>query len=86
MSRFSEWLRRNSERYLLEAAQEELARRYLGRPGPAGRPGPGDLFWRRLFVPVYRRLPWRFRRAVILALPGSHRRRWQGRSPSRPPV
>lgn len=81
MGLFSEWLRRNSERYLLEAAQERLARRYLGREGPVGRGGSGDVFWRWVFVPVYRRLPWRLRQAVIVALPGSHRRRWSGLSP-----
>ena len=79
--RFPEWLRRNSERYLMEAAQEELSRRYLGRGGPVGSGGPGVFFWRRIFVPVYRRIPWGWRRAIILALPGSHRRRWQDRSP-----
>jgi hypothetical protein len=40
-----------------------------------------------MFVPVYRRLPWGLRRAVIQAIPGSHRQRWQGRRPHpRPPV
>lgn len=82
----NEWLRRNSERYLLEAAQEKLARRYLGRPGPAHGGGAGDFFWRRLYVPVYRLLPWPLRRAVITALPGSHRRRWAQRSPPQGPA
>jgi hypothetical protein len=82
----NEWLRRNSERYLLEAAQEKLARRYLGRPGPAHGGGARDFFWRRLYVPVYRLLPWPLRRAVIIALPGSHRRRWAQRSPPRGPA
>ena len=82
----NEWLRRNSERYLLEAAQERLARRYLGREGPVHEGGPRDFFWRRLFVPVYRLLPWGLRRSVIVALPGSHRRRWAERSPPRGPA
>jgi len=76
-----EWLRSNSERYLLEAAQEEMARRYLGREGPVGAGGPGAFFWKHVFVPVYRRIPWQVRRRVILSLPGSHRQRWHGRSP-----
>ena len=59
MVTFSQWLRGNSERYLLESAQAEMARRYLDRPGPPAEPGLGPLFWRRVFVPVYRRLPWR---------------------------
>lgn len=82
----NQWLRRNSERHLLESAQEKLAQRYLARSGPVHRGGVTDLFWRRLFVPVYRLLPWRLRRAVIVALPGSHRRRWQQRSPPQGPA
>jgi len=78
---FFEWVRRNSEDYLLEAAQRDLARRYLGRSGPAHRRGPGAFFWRSIFTPIYRRLPWGFRRAIINAMPGSHRRRWTGRAP-----
>jgi hypothetical protein len=81
ITRVSEWLRRNSERYLMEAAQAEMARRYLGRGGPVAPGGPDAIFWRRFFVPIYRRLPWGLRRSIILALPGSHRRRWQDRSP-----
>ena len=77
----NESLRRNSERYLIEAAQEKLAQRYLGRSGPVHRGGAADFFWRRLFVPAYRMLPWRLRQAVIVALPGSHRRHWEKRSP-----
>jgi hypothetical protein len=83
MVSFSQWLRSNSERYLLEHAQAEMARRYLDRPGPVTERGLGPLFWRRVFVPVYRRLPWGLRRAVIQAIPGSHRQRWQGRRPIR---
>lgn len=87
MVTFTQWLRGNSERYLLERAQAEMARRYLNRPGPPAEQGLGPLFWRRVFVPLYRRLPWSLRRAVIQALPGSHRRSWQGRGPGRrPPV
>jgi hypothetical protein len=87
MVSFSQWLRSNSERYLLERAQAEMAMRYLGRPGPVTERGLGPLFWRRVFVPVYRRLPWGLRRAAIQAMPGSHRRRWQARGPiRRPPV
>ena len=82
----NEWLRHNSERYLLEAAQEKLAQRYLGRPGPARRGGAADFFWRRVFVPVYRVLPWRLRQAAIVALPGSHRRHWKQRSPPAGPA
>jgi hypothetical protein len=87
MVTFSQWLRGNSERYLLERAQAEMAGRYLNRPGPPAERGLGPLFWRRVFVPIYRRLPWGLRRAVIQALPGSHRRPWQAqRSIRRPPL
>jgi hypothetical protein len=87
MVSFSQWLRSNSERYLLERAQAEMAMRYLGRPGPVTGRGLGPLFWRRVFVPAYRRLPWGLRRAAIQAMPGSHRRRWRARGPTRrPPV
>ncbi|MGH2708191.1 MAG: hypothetical protein ACRDJF_03640 [Actinomycetota bacterium] len=78
---FFEWLRQNSERYLLEDAQREMARKYLGQEPPRARSGPRTLFWRRVYVPVYRRLPWGVRRALIVAMPGSHRRRWGGRAP-----
>ncbi len=78
---FFEWLRRNSERYLLEAAQAEMAHRYLDRPRPRYQWSLGRAFWRYVFTPIYRRLPWRLRRSIIIAMPGSHRRRWQGRGP-----
>jgi hypothetical protein len=80
VGRFSEWLRRNSEHYLIGAAEASMAERYLHRQGPVEPGGPGPFIWRRLFVPVYRRVPWKLRRAVILSLPGSHRRSWKGRS------
>jgi hypothetical protein len=79
-----EWLRRNSEHYLVEAAQADMARRYLGSvPDPPDPPGPpgrrfAAVFWRRVYVPVYRRVPWPVRRLIIVAMPGSHRRPWQG--------
>ena len=76
LTRLLEWVRLNSQKYLLEAAQEPLARRYLGRPGTVSRPGLQVFFWKRIFVPLYRLLPWEWRRAIILAMPGSHRRGW----------
>jgi hypothetical protein len=77
---FSEWLRRNSERYLLEAAQRDAAVRY-GLPAPRQGGGPMAFVWRRIFVPVYRLLPWGLRRWVMRLMPGSHRRRWEERAP-----
>jgi hypothetical protein len=77
---FSRWLRSNSEAYLLLDAQRRMAEKY-GRPGPPPPHGTKEMFWRRMFVPVYRRVPWRFRRFTIGLMPGSHRQQW-----SPPPV
>ncbi len=76
MNRFFWWLRTNSQKYLLEATQADLAREYLGRPGPVGRRSLQVLFWKRVFVPLYRRLPWPVKHTVITAMPGSHRKQW----------
>ncbi len=76
MIRFFAWVRRNSEKYLLEAVQADLAAEYLGRPGPVGARSLQVLFWKRVFAPLYRRLPWRVRHRIILAMPGSNRRPW----------
>jgi hypothetical protein len=76
MTALFRWVRTNSEKYLLEAQQAELAQRYLGRPPPVGPRTPRVLFWKYLFVPLYRRLPWKVKHLVILAMPGSHRRDW----------
>lgn len=76
---FSEWLRVNSQRYLLEEAELEMARRYLGSaPRPTGG-GLEALFWRRVFVPVYHQVPWTWRRSMMQLMPGSHRRQWSYR-------
>jgi hypothetical protein len=76
MTGFFYWVRSNSQKYLLEAVQADLAQRYLGRPPTVGRRSPHVLFWKNLFVPLYRRLPWKVKHAVIRAMPGSHRRTW----------
>jgi hypothetical protein len=81
---FSEWLRGNSEHYLLEAAQRDAARRY-GLREPRSGGGPMAFLWRRIFVPVYRILPWSVRRWTMHLMPGSHRRRWEERAPPEPP-
>jgi hypothetical protein len=72
---FSRWLRSNSEHYLLQDAQRRVAERYDANRGSRPR-GLKDRFWRQVFVPVYRLLPWRIRRRTIQLLPGSHRRDW----------
>lgn len=72
---FPRWLRSNAEHYLLIAAQERVAREHGARP-PRPPRGLQELFWLRIFAPVYRLLPWPLRQKVMLALPGSHRRQW----------
>jgi hypothetical protein len=79
---FSGWLRSNSEKYLLESAMAEMARKY-GRPSPPVPHGLRALFWMRVFVPVYGVLPWRVRRFTIQMMPGSHRRAWRAQVPTR---
>jgi hypothetical protein len=54
-----------------------MAAKYGRRP-PAVRRRPVDLFWRHVFVPVYRALPWRMRLMMIRSMPGSHRKQWRG--------
>jgi hypothetical protein len=78
---FFEWMRSNSEHYLLEAAQRDMARKYLDRSGPVRKRGGMAFLWRNVFTPIYRLLPWSLRRAIIQAMPGSHRRTWTGRAP-----
>jgi hypothetical protein len=76
MIKFFQWLRTNSQKYLLEAVQADLASQYLGRPPTVGPRTPQRMFWKHVFVPLYRRLPWKIKHFVILAMPGSHRRQW----------
>jgi hypothetical protein len=76
MTRFFWWVRTNSQTYLLEAVQADLARQYLDRPPTVGPRTPQRLFWKYPFVPIYRRLPWKVKHVVIRSMPGSHRRHW----------
>jgi hypothetical protein len=72
---FSGWLRANSEHYLLIAAQDRVAREH-NVAGPRRPHGAKEIFWLRVFAPLYRILPWGLRRRVIQRMPGSHRRSW----------
>ncbi|MFN2478620.1 MAG: hypothetical protein ABR615_05545 [Pseudonocardiaceae bacterium] len=72
---FSQWLRRNSEHYLLIAAHEQVARQHAARAPRLPR-GLKELFWLRLFAPVYRALPWPLRNRIMRSMPGSHRQQW----------
>jgi len=79
---FSGWLRANSEHYLMMAAHERVAKAHgVTRPRPPR--GLKEIFWLRIFAPVYRALPWSLRHRVLKAMPGSHRRTWA--PPPRPP-
>jgi hypothetical protein len=77
---FSQWLRKNAERYLLEAAADDIAAKY---PEMCAKPfrekGFGPLFWRDIFVPIYSKIPWSIRRKIILitSYPGGKRPNWK---------
>jgi hypothetical protein len=60
-------LRERSEYYLRLAAMEDVGRRYPGSTSESALPQRG-LFWRHLFVPLYRRVPWEFKRKAMRAL------------------
>ena len=71
---FARWLRATSEHYLMVAAQQKMAAKYGVTPPP--QPHGAEVFWLRVYVPVYRALPWPVRSAVMRRLPGSHRETW----------
>lgn len=72
MASFTSWLRSNSQHYLLRDSQARIAVKYGYRP--PGTSGP--FFWTKVFVPVYRFMPWGLRRRIMVAIPGSHTRKW----------
>jgi hypothetical protein len=81
----SRWLRATSEHHLMVAAQEKIAVKY--HVTPPRRPQGMEVFWRRVFVPVVRALPWPVRSGVLQRLPGSHRQTWtKGEKPRGPAV
>ncbi len=75
MAPFTQWLRSNSEHYLLQDTQARMAEA-AGLDGPRKPKTIKDRFWRQVFAPAYRRLPWGIRRRAIQAMPGSHRQAW----------
>jgi hypothetical protein len=78
VARADAWLRSNAEHYLLVAAQERVGRKYAYEvPAPPRR--AKDRIFLSVFVPIYRRLPWNLRQAVLRRMPGSHRRTWEQR-------
>jgi hypothetical protein len=67
LAQLKQRLREQSEEYLRLAALEDLRRRH-----PEGTTEPyrrgGGVFWRRMFVPVYRRLPWSLKQRAMRLL------------------
>lgn len=68
------WVRARSEEQLLVAAQRRVARAH-GLPPPPP-PRGADVFWQRVYAPLFYRLPYPVRAFVANRLPGSHRRTW----------
>jgi hypothetical protein len=66
-TRLKQRLRDRAEHHLRLAAMEDMRRRH---PGGTAEPyhEPGGLLWRRVFVPLYRRLPWAVKQRAMHAL------------------
>ncbi len=60
-------LRARSEYALRLAAMDDVARRYPGRTAKSALPQVG-VFWRYLFVPLFRRVPWSFKQKAMRTL------------------
>jgi hypothetical protein len=60
-------LRARSEYALRLAAMDHVARRFPGRTAKPALPQVGP-FWRYLFVPLFRRVPWSFKQKTMRAL------------------
>jgi hypothetical protein len=66
LDRMKRSLRDRSEHYLMLAAVREKGK---GEPGTFEPfEDRGGLLWRRLFVPLYRRVPWPLKRRAMAAL------------------
>jgi hypothetical protein len=75
MADLSAWLRTNAEHYLLVDAHRRLADKYGSSP-PRKPRGAKEIFWLKIFAPIYGVLPWSVRHRVMRAMPGSHRKTW----------
>jgi hypothetical protein len=60
-------LRARSEHVLRIAAMEDVARRYPSRTVKSALADEGP-FWRFVFVPLYRRVPWEFKARAMRKL------------------
>lgn len=76
---FTRWVRQVSEHHLMVDAQDKIAAK-LGARRPAPPRGAAR-FWRRVYVPVFHRLPLGLRNLVISRMPGSHRQPWSAAPP-----
>jgi hypothetical protein len=61
-------LRHQAEHHLRIAAMEEMRKRYSNVPTVEPYHESGGLFWRRIFVPLYRVLPWALKERAMHAL------------------
>jgi hypothetical protein len=64
---FKQRLRERSEYSLRLAAMDAVRRRYPTRTSQPALP-PVGAFWRIIFVPLFRRVPWSFKRKAMRAL------------------
>lgn len=78
------WVRSKSEHYLMVDAEDKIASR-LGTRRPL-RPKGVEIFWRRIYVPVFHRLPPGLRDSIIAHMPGSHQKQWKQQPPLRGPA
>lgn len=78
------WIRRTSEHYLMVDAMDKVGRR-LGANTPAP-PRGAELFWRRVYVPVFHAMPAGLRNGIVARMPGSHRRQWREQPPLKGPA
>lgn len=85
MDNFFGWVRRISEHYLMVDAQDKVAKR-LGTTRPRKPQGVVEIFWRRVYVPVFYFLPARLRDGMIARMPGSHGKSWPIEPPLRGPA
>lgn len=77
---FVQWVRRTSEHHLMVDAMDKVGHKLGGNTPPS--PHGAELFWRRVYVPVFHRLPRGLREGMIARMPGSHRQTWP--APPRP--
>ena len=67
LARVQQRLRDRAEVHLRLAAMDELRRDHPQATTAPHRP-PGGLFWRFVFVPLYRRVPWGAKQRAMRAL------------------